>query len=107
MCKYEIADTFFKRFKGLMLRKEIKNDGLLLMNCSSIHTCFMRFEIEAIYLDENYKVIYIEKIKPWRIGKIVHNTKHILERKINKDKKYMLGENVIDEIGGSNDRGKK
>lgn len=105
MFKYEIADTFFKRFKGLMFRKEIKNDGLLLMNCSSIHTCFMRFEIEAIYLDENYNIIYIEKIKPWRLGKIVHNTKHILERKVNKGRIYVLGENVIKGIGGSDDRG--
>lgn len=105
MEKYEIADTFFKRFKGLMLRKSISKNGLLLMNCSSIHTCFMRFEIEAIYLDEDYNIIYIENIKPWKLGKLVRNTRHILETNINKDKKYVIGDNIINEIGGLNARG--
>ena len=53
----EIADTFLKRFLGLMGRKKITaGQGLLILPCNSIHMLFMRFSIDAVYIDENYKV---------------------------------------------------
>lgn len=53
----EIADTFLKRFLGLMGRKKIPaGQGLLILPCNSIHMLFMRFSIDAVYIDENYKV---------------------------------------------------
>ena len=63
----EIADTFWKRFCGLMLRKELPEGcGLYLAPCSSIHMCFMRFAIDAVFVD---KVFTIQKIathvRPW------------------------------------------
>lgn len=65
----EIAKSFIQRFKGLMLRKRLReNGGLMLLGCGSIHTCFMRFAIDAVFMDMNYKVIYTkERIKPWRL----------------------------------------
>ena len=42
--RVEVADTFFKRFKGLMGRKSIDDKaGMLFYGCSSIHSFFMRF----------------------------------------------------------------
>lgn len=63
----EAADTFTKRFMGLMGRKDLSPGyGLLLSPCSSIHMCFMRFAIDAIYLDKNYKIIKIVRnLQPW------------------------------------------
>ena len=75
-----VADDFFTRFKGLMLRKSLSHgEGLLLKNCSAIHCCFMRFTIDAVYLDNSMQVIAIETIKPWRLGGIFHGAKHVLE----------------------------
>ena len=54
--KIRYADTYFKRFKGLMGKKDI-DFGLLFCNLkdSSIHTHFMRFDIDIYFLDkENY-----------------------------------------------------
>lgn len=81
----EVASSFLTRFLGLM-GKDFSNDypGLLLMNCSSIHTCFMKKNIDAIYLSKNFEVLEIETILPWRIGKLVRGTKHILELPENK-----------------------
>lgn len=63
----EIADSFFGRFLGLMGRKKIPSgQGLLLTDCNSIHMCFMRFRIDAVYLDKEYKILKIvENLRTW------------------------------------------
>ena len=67
-----VANSFLDRFFGLMGRKKIdEEEGLLLKNTSSIHTSFMKFTIDVIYLNKDYNVIYKETVKPWKIGKIV------------------------------------
>ena len=61
------ADSFFTRFAGLMFRKELpKATGLLLTSCNSVHMCFMRFAIDVIYIDQDYRILKIvENLKPW------------------------------------------
>ncbi len=63
----EIADTFFKRFCGLMLRKGLaKNHGLYLAPCASIHMMFMRFAIDAVYVDKDFTIQKIARhLRPW------------------------------------------
>ena len=74
------ADSFFTRFRGLMQRKALSpGEGLLLKNCSAIHCCFMRFPIDAVYLDGSMRVMAVETVKPWRLGGIFPGTRHVLE----------------------------
>ena len=63
----ETADTFFARFRGLMLRKRLPaGHGLLIVPCNSIHMCFMRFAIDAIFIDKDYRVLKVARnVKPW------------------------------------------
>ena len=63
----EMADTFLARFRGLMLRKRLPaSHGLLIAPCNSIHMCFMRFAIDAIFIDKDYKVLKVARnVKPW------------------------------------------
>ncbi len=63
----ESADTFMKRFKGLMGRKALEeNRGLFLAPCSSIHMCFMRFSIDAVYVDRDFRIMKVtENLEPW------------------------------------------
>jgi Uncharacterized conserved protein len=76
----ELADSFLKRLKGLMFRKEMpKGKALLLEHCNSVHCCFMKFTIDVLYLDKNYVILYKETLKPWSIGKITAGTKSVLE----------------------------
>ena len=52
----EYADTFWRRFCGLMFRKQLpKGQGLLLAPCNGVHMCFMRFAIDAIFIDKDYR----------------------------------------------------
>ncbi len=91
-----VADSFWTRFKGLMLRKSLKpGEALLLKNCSSIHCCFMRFTIDVIYLDDNMTVLDTESVKPWRLGKIVKGAKHVLETEEHSSWTITPGEKLV------------
>ena len=65
--KIKKADSFFTRLAGLMLQKKLpQGTGLLLAPCNSVHMCFMRFAIDVIYIDKEYKILKVVKnLKPW------------------------------------------
>lgn len=48
----------FLKALGLMGKKNIK-EGIVLVHCNSIHTFFMRQNIDVIMTDKNYKILYI------------------------------------------------
>ena len=56
----QLADGFFGRFMGLMGKKSLpERQGLLLVPCNCIHMMFMRFPIDAVFLDKEYNIIKI------------------------------------------------
>ena len=65
--KVEKADTFFKRLIGLIGRKKIDSaTGLLIAPCNSIHMLFMRFSIDAIFIDKEFRIKKIVRnLKTW------------------------------------------
>ncbi len=68
--RVDTALSVWERFRGLMLRRQLaEGHGLLLPDCRSIHTCFMRFPIDVVYLDEDNCVSrIIPRMRPWRIS---------------------------------------
>ena len=69
MCeRCAIANGVFTRLRGLLGRKDLpRGEGLLIKPTWSIHTGFMRFAIDAVFLDEELKVLDVRReIKPWR-----------------------------------------
>src|ERR1700751_382328 len=76
-----IANTFYSRLLGLMFSEKLeKNKGLLLNPCNSIHTCFMNYPIDIVFLDKNdYVVKIIRNMKPWRMSWIYFNARKTLE----------------------------
>ncbi|MDP5274488.1 DUF192 domain-containing protein [Chengkuizengella axinellae] len=75
------AHTFFSRFIGLMFKKHIFRDGALhILPCSQIHTFFMKFPIDVVYLNSDYEVVGIEEnLSPWKIGGKFKQVKSIIE----------------------------
>ena len=65
----EVARTFWQRFMGLMGRRSLpEGEGLLILRCNSIHTFFMRFPIDATFLDRDDNVVkVVRNIRPWRL----------------------------------------
>jgi uncharacterized membrane protein (UPF0127 family) len=79
--KVHMADTFFKRLKGLMFSKELPSDsGLYIRPCQGIHTFFMGYSIDVLHLDSSGKVVGIEEnVQPGKIGKVHPHTIEIIE----------------------------
>jgi uncharacterized membrane protein (UPF0127 family) len=78
--RVESAITIRERFQGLMLRKDLpEGHGLLIPDCSSVHTCFMRFPIDLVYLCADNRVVKIVPyLKPWRLS-ACHRARSVLE----------------------------
>jgi len=74
----QIADSFWSRFVGLQFRRELpEGQGLLLVPCGSIHTCWMRFAIDVIFLDAQHTVLDIRSsVRPWRTAASRHGRPH-------------------------------
>lgn len=68
--RLEVADTGPKRNKGLLGRDRlVEGGGLWIVPCESVHTFFMRFPIDLVYLDRNFKVKKVRSaVGPWRLS---------------------------------------
>ena len=77
----EVADSFWSRFCGLMLRKNLDpSSSLLLKPCNSIHMLFMRFPIDVVFLDESNRICGMcESIKPWRVSSVYWDSVQAVE----------------------------
>lgn len=51
------CDSFFSRFRGFMFKKNI-DCALLFEKCNSIHTFFMKSNIDVIMCDRNDNIVY-------------------------------------------------
>src|SRR5215210_7019274 len=63
-----VAARPLRRMRGLLGRSGLPHDeGILLRRASSIHTAFMRFPIDAVFLDRELVVVGIASdLRPWR-----------------------------------------
>lgn len=77
----KIANTFWKRFKGLMFTKDLpKGCALLIEPCQSVHTFFMSYDLDILFIDKEGKVVAVEEqMKPGKIGKLVRKAKGVIE----------------------------
>lgn len=75
------AYTFWSRLKGLMLTDSISdNYGLHIAPCSSIHTFFMKYCIDVIYLNEHKEIIGMEEnLSPGKLGKRFSGARSVIE----------------------------
>ena len=64
----EVAESAFERMRGLIGRADLPlGKGMLITKCNCIHTFFMRFPIDATFLDRKGNVVKTVKgIRPWR-----------------------------------------
>lgn len=62
------GDTFLARLSGWMFRaRPGEDEALLLTPCDSIHTCFMRFPIDILFLDPDGLILArYDRVAPWK-----------------------------------------
>lgn len=76
-----VADSFMKRFRGLMGKSGLEaGECLLIEPCSSIHTFFMKFPIDAVFIGRDLRVLKVERaISPGRVVAPVRGARSVLE----------------------------
>jgi hypothetical protein len=80
--KVHEASSFLERFIGLMLRKDsTPYGGLLFYRAGGIHTCFMRFSLDIVFVDKNMTVLKVyKKVGAFRVA-ICYNAYAAIEFK--------------------------
>jgi uncharacterized protein len=70
-----VADRMLPRMKGLLGRKSLPaGEGMLIRPAPSIHTFFMRFPIDVVFLSRQGEVLKIaEHVAPWRARSCRHS----------------------------------
>jgi len=65
-----VADRPFARMRGLLGRADLPaGEGILLRPAASVHTWFMRFPIDVVFLDRELRVTkVVSRLRPWRIA---------------------------------------
>ena len=70
------SHNIFQRMKGLLGYKELKaHQAMWIKPSSSIHTCFMQFPIDVIFINQNWRIqCFYENIPPWKIVSVFGKT---------------------------------
>ena len=78
--RVEVADNLWLRMRGLLGRASLApGDGMLFRGESSIHSAFMRFRFDAVFMDRELRVVGLaEQIPPWR-ARSARGARNILE----------------------------
>lgn len=75
-----VADRPLARMKGLLGRRSLpEGEGLLIRPAPSVHTFFMRFPIDVVFVDGRDRIVKIARaVAPWRMAG-ARGARHALE----------------------------
>ncbi|HWN21088.1 MAG TPA: DUF192 domain-containing protein [Gaiellaceae bacterium] len=70
VCRARVATSFISRFLGLMGTAQLPHgSGLLFPGSRSVHTHFMRFPIDVVFLDSDRRIVSVApELRPWRFA---------------------------------------
>jgi uncharacterized membrane protein (UPF0127 family) len=75
-----LARSAYSRLVGLLNHDKLApGEGLLLDPCNQVHTFFMKFPIDVVFLNKRDEVVAIKELKPWRMSKMHFSAKRVLE----------------------------
>jgi uncharacterized membrane protein (UPF0127 family) len=76
-----LAESTVARMRGLLGHTSLpKGTGMLIRPCRSIHMWFMKFPIDAVFLDEDLRVLRVSNnLQPWKLAFAPRKTHCVLE----------------------------
>lgn len=76
-----VAESILSRTRGLLGRKTLApGEGLLLRPCTGVHTFFMKFPIDVVFLDKDNLVIeVVQHLQPHRVTKVLLASASVIE----------------------------
>ena len=104
----EVAANLVRRVRGLLGRSGLEpGQGMLFRGESSIHSAFMRFEFDAVFMDRDLSVLKLApRIAPWRV-RGAKKARNVLELSAGEIERLgiQVGDQltVIDDSGGDGD----
>lgn len=97
--KARLAENFWTRAVGLIGKQSFdKGEGLIFPRCNSVHTFFMRFSLDLIFVNKDGVVTsIIENIQKWRISPFISGTSKVIELPTGtiKDSGTMIGDKLL------------
>lgn len=77
----KVADNFFARSIGLLSKKTFYDgEALIIKPCCSVHTFFMKFGIDILFVNRKNEVIALyENVNPWRVLPIHPLSYYVIE----------------------------
>ncbi|QQE74766.1 DUF192 domain-containing protein [Brevibacillus composti] len=75
------ADTAVKRLVGLLGKSTLSpGEALVIRPCQAVHTWFMRFSIDCLFVDQEGKIVHlICDLAPWRFSPFIKNAACVIE----------------------------
>ena len=90
-----VADTFKERLLGYMFQKEPRYDSLLIQPCNSVHTFFMHFPIDVLFLNkENVIIDRRLGVEPGKMIMPIKEARAVLEGIAGTFEGYEIGEKL-------------
>ncbi|PIQ84272.1 MAG: hypothetical protein COV75_03155 [Candidatus Omnitrophica bacterium CG11_big_fil_rev_8_21_14_0_20_63_9] len=88
-----MARSILSRMVGLLNRSGLADgEGLILPRCRAIHTWFMRFPIDAVFVDRQWQVVAVHKaLGPWRMTPCVWGAQAVIELPAGQADRARLG----------------
>ncbi|MFL5309077.1 MAG: DUF192 domain-containing protein [Myxococcales bacterium] len=79
--RVESAHRMRDRLRGLLGRAALgRGEALAIRPCASIHTLFMRFDIDAVFLDRRGRVLRaLPGLRPWRATRFHLRAEQVVE----------------------------
>ena len=76
-----VARSFWSRLVGLLGKASLADgEALVITPCSSVHTAFMRFPIDVIYVDGRWRVVKtVPRLRPFRVSAALRGAQSVLE----------------------------
>lgn len=92
----KLANHFFSRLKGLIGASPLTyKQGLLISPCQQVHTHFMSFLIDVVFLDKQFNVLHvIHNMPPWRFSKFIKSAYYVLELPTDAAKNINMGDKL-------------
>ncbi len=75
------ARSFWSRLIGLLGSRTLPSGAALVIEpCTSVHTAFMRFAIDVLYVDRSRHVVKsVANLKPFRMSAVLHGRCSVVE----------------------------
>lgn len=97
VARLHVADSFLGRLRGLLLRPPLgAGEALWIRPCSQVHTHFMGYPIQVLFLDRDLRVLRVlPRLGPWRLSPWVREADSVLEAHAGHGLAVAAGERLV------------